>query len=382
MKTRGSTLFCVSILFLLTIYVKEALSATPACTVISNQATVSYSVGGVAQPNVSSAANQADFTVGAKINVTVTNNDGANVTVTPGGKAALKFTVTNDGNVTNDVDLSYVAASSGTASPYGGGNDSFDGTTIGIYEDTNSNGTYDDGVDQAANTINDLAPGNSKVFFIVYNANDLAQPAGSIAVYYLVAQAKWANNTSISEGDPISVTSAMTGILACGGGTNIAVVFADANGPAPDTYDDTRDGKNSDDGAYIVQNATISVTKTSAIYSDPVNGTTSPKAIPGAVITYTITISNTGNADATITLSDSLATQIGNGYIAFKTQFVDGSHSCSSGEGIVVDGVCKTNANDGDNADWNATAANTVTVTNLSVPQSQSKVVKFQVIIQ
>ena len=77
-----------------------------------------------------------------------------------------------------------------------------------------------------------------------------------------------------------------------------------------------------------------------------------------------------------------MATQISNGYIAFKTQFVDGSNSCAAGEGIVVDGVCKTNANDGDNADWNVTTTNTVTVTNLTVNAGASKVVKFQVTIQ
>lgn len=381
MKFKGS-LILMAFLVMLMAYVPKAISATPACTLVSNQATANYSVGGVPQTPVSSAANQADFTVAAKIDISVVNGDTANVSVTPGEKKALKFTVTNNSNVTIDVALSYLAASSGTASPHSGGNDSFDGTTIAIYEDTNTNGTYNDGVDQASTSINDLAPGSSKVYFIVYNANDLTQVGGSIAVYYLIAQAKWADNTAISEGDPINVTTAMSGNAACGGGTNIAVVFADGDGPAPGTNDQARDAKHSDDGAYIVQNANITVTKSSAVYWDPVNGTSSPKFIPGAVVTYTITISNSGNADATITLSDSLATQISNGYIAFKTQFDDGSHSCAVGEGIVVDNVCKTNTNDGDNADWNLTTANTVTVTNLSVPQSQSKIVKFQVTIQ
>jgi uncharacterized repeat protein (TIGR01451 family) len=382
MKTRSTKRVLLALIALVLISLPGMiLAATPPCTSITNQATVNYSVGGVSQPAVNS--NTASFTVGVKVRLVVTNNDGANVSVSPGTtKAALKFTVLNDGNATNDVALSYVAAANGTASPYGGGNDSFDGTTIAIYEDTNSNGTFDDGTDQLSSTINDLAQGSSKVYFIVYTPDDLTQSAGSIAVYYLVAQAQWANGSDISEGS-INVTDAMAGGTACGaGGTTVDVVFADDNGPAPDANDGTRDGKHSDDGAYIVQNAAITVSKTSAVYSDPVNGTSSPKAIPGAVVTYTITISNTGNADATVSVTDSLATQITNGYLAFKTQFDDGTNSCSAGQGIVVDGTCKTNANDGDNADWNVTTANTVTVTNLTVPAGQNKVVKFQVVIQ
>jgi len=384
MKTRSTKKVLLALIALVLIGLPGMLlAATPPCTSITNYATVNFSMGGVPQTAVNS--NTASFTVGVKVKIVVTNNDTTNVTVSPGTtKAALKFTVLNDGNATNDVALSYVAAASGTASPYGGGNDSFDGTTIAIYEDTNSNGTFDDGTDQPSTTINDLAPGssNSKVYFIVYTPNDLTQPGNSIAVYYLVAQAKWADGTNISQGS-INVTNAMAGGTACGaGGTTVDVVFADDNGPAPDAYDGARDGKHSDDGAYIVQNATITVSKTSAVYSDPVNGTTSPKAIPGAIVTYTITITNSGNANATVTVTDSLATQITNGYLAFNTQFNDGVNSCAAGEGIVVDGTCKTNINDGDNADWNVTTANTVTVTNLTVPQSLSKVVKFQVVIQ
>jgi hypothetical protein len=38
------------------------------------------------------------------------------------------------------------------------------------------------------------------------------------------------------------------------------------------------------------------IVKSSAIISDPVNGTTNPKAIPGALVRYTITVTNTGTA--------------------------------------------------------------------------------------
>lgn len=52
----------------------------------------------------------------------------------------------------------------------------------------------------------------------------------------------------------------------------------------------------------------LSVTKISSVLSDPVNGSTNPKAIPGALVEYLITVSNTGagftDADSVIVLDD------------------------------------------------------------------------------
>lgn len=51
----------------------------------------------------------------------------------------------------------------------------------------------------------------------------------------------------------------------------------------------------------------ISVTKVSSVISDPLNGTTNPKAIPGAVMEYCILITNTGSATlSSISASDPL----------------------------------------------------------------------------
>ncbi|MEQ1497101.1 MAG: proprotein convertase P-domain-containing protein [Novosphingobium sp.] len=53
--------------------------------------------------------------------------------------------------------------------------------------------------------------------------------------------------------------------------------------------------------------ASISVTKVSLIISDPVNGTSFPKAIPGALVEYCILVSNTGTATlANIAANDTL----------------------------------------------------------------------------
>jgi trimeric autotransporter adhesin len=48
-----------------------------------------------------------------------------------------------------------------------------------------------------------------------------------------------------------------------------------------------------------VQGPVLTVVKSATVFSDPFNGTTNPKAIPGAAMTYTISVSNSANGSAT-----------------------------------------------------------------------------------
>lgn len=51
----------------------------------------------------------------------------------------------------------------------------------------------------------------------------------------------------------------------------------------------------------------VSVTKVSSVLTDPVNGTTNPKAIPGAVMEYCILVTNNGAATMTsLVISDTM----------------------------------------------------------------------------
>jgi uncharacterized repeat protein (TIGR01451 family) len=119
----------------------------------------------------------------------------------------------------------------------------------------------------------------------------------------------------------------------------------------------------------------LTVSKTSAVYSDPFNGTDSPKAIPGAVVTYTITVTNPAGSTATVS-SVSIADTL-DGNLEFKTQFNDGT-DCGADKGIVVAGTCNTNAADADNANYDAGSVN---VTGLSLAPNETKVIKFQVTV-
>ncbi len=76
-------------------------------------------------------------------------------------------------------------------------------------------------------------------------------------------------------------------------------------------------------------NALLTVSKSSAPVSDPVNGSANPKLIPGAIVQYTLSVANTGPSTVdsnSIVLIDSLPTQLTVG-TASSPSFVQGSTS-------------------------------------------------------
>ena len=352
-----------------------AAAGTSANTTISNSATINYKVATIDQAAVSS--NTATFKVDRKVDFTVVTDESAVVSVTPGSSGnVLKFTVDNTGNDTFDFDLAAVDLNG--ASAKFGGTDNINASATAVYVDANSNDTYDSGTDTAT-SIDDLAAGSNVTVFIVGSfATGLTN--NDIASYYLRATAKDSSGSALTDD---SSSADVTG--------TVQNVLATDDGPAP--TDGNLDAIDSDYADYKVNTATITVTKSSTVISDPVNGTTNPKAIPGAVIEYTLTISNSaGTATATnITLSDSLNTEIAtNGYLAFNTQY-----DATSGKGIKIGHpdyssgteTEYTNADDGAefggvSADWNITGTNVVTVSGITLDASESATVKFRVTVQ
>jgi hypothetical protein len=75
----------------------------------------------------------------------------------------------------------------------------------------------------------------------------------------------------------------------------------------------------------VAANANLTIVKTSQVLSDPVNGSSNPKSIPGAIMVYTLTVANTGVATVTknsVFIVDTVPTQIsvGTGSSATFTQ--------------------------------------------------------------
>jgi uncharacterized repeat protein (TIGR01451 family) len=272
-----------------------ALAAgTPSGTVITNNVFVDYQVGGVAQTQRTAADS---FTVDRRINLTVAEVGAVTTSVVPGQTgASTAFTVTNTSNAPLDFALAAAQLAGGTAAH--GGTDAFDVTAFSLFRDVNGDNLFTSGTDTAITFIDELAADASITILVVGNV-PLSATNGQVAGVRLTATAREAGAAS-TQGAAITQTA----------GANTAgvdTVFADAAGVA----DAARDAAHSDDDDFTVVTANLAVTKTSRVISDPVNNTTNPKMIPGAVVEYCIAIANSGGAAATnVNIDDSVPTQL------------------------------------------------------------------------
>lgn len=263
-------------------------------TTITNNVTVNYQVGGVAQTAVN-ASNA--FVVDRRVNLTVAEVGTVTTQVSPGQTAAVTtFTVTNTSNAPLDFALTATQLAGGTAAH--GGTDNFDVTGLSIFRDTNGNGSYDAGTDTAVTFLDEVAADGVVTVFLVGNV-PLGRATGDVAGVQLRATGREAGAAG-SQGAALTETA----------GANTAgvdTVFGDTAG----VNDANRDASHSDDDDYTVLAANVSVTKTSRVISDPFNGTTNPKLIPGAVVEYCIQVANAaGGASATsVAISDPVPAQ-------------------------------------------------------------------------
>ena len=86
----------------------------------------------------------------------------------------------------------------------------------------------------------------------------------------------------------------------------------------------------------------LSVTKISTLVSDPVNNTTQPKAIPGALMRYCVTVSNTGSAGASLVdVSDTLPANV-----TYATASLRSGTSCGAATTVEDDNATGTDDTD------------------------------------
>jgi len=314
-------LLCVVVLALAAPHMAFA-DGTDSGTDIDNTATLDYQVGGIDQTQLSSFVT---FKVDNKVDLTVVTQDGSEVTVVPGSLFGdgvynvLHFRVTNVGNTAQDCSLRVVTVATGNGAKFGG-SAAFNMTPepvpdarIFVNSAMDVAGTYDNGTD-TDNYIDELPKDSFFDVFVVLDAV-LTAADGEIASYHLVATVHDAGAGG-SLGD---LTTADTGAWASG---TVQVVFADAAGTA--SGDAQYDGQHSDQDDYEVASADLSITKSSAVMSDPFSAS-NPKAIPGAVIRYPIDIANVGGTDA--------QTVITRDQIPANTTFVSGSAATSNSNG-------------------------------------------------
>ncbi|MXO90003.1 hypothetical protein [Pontixanthobacter aquaemixtae] len=335
MKRTKQLLGAVSGVALIAMSTTPALAAgTTAGSSITNTVEVDYQVGGFDQTTETATDT---FTVDRKIDLTVVETGFIGRTsVSPNQtRAVIAFDVTNLSNDTVDLAL--------TATP-AAGND-FTLSNIIIFVDADSDGEYDVG-EEVTYLDEVVADGVTEV--LVAADIPVTATAGQTADIVLTAQAHEAGGvgslgTIYDAANTSDDTEANTedGTV---NPANVDTVLADGAG---DT-DAAEDGAFSDTDGYVVAAADVTVTKQSTIISDPINGTSNPKAIPGAVVEYCIAVANgSGAATATaVTVSDTLPVdlEIDDAFGVFVDGTVDGTGACNA------DGVDNANSNFTDNA--------------------------------
>ena len=99
----------------------------------------------------------------------------------------------------------------------------------------------------------------------------------------------------------------------------------------------------SDRDGFEVQSAGLNVTKVATVIDDPFNGTTDPKAIPGATVEYVITIVNSGALDAdNVSITDAIDTDV-----VFVADAYAGQDLQVVNDGTTIT-PCNADAGDGD----------------------------------
>ncbi|MCK5236019.1 MAG: hypothetical protein KAR06_03455, partial [Deltaproteobacteria bacterium] len=206
--------------------------------------------------------------------------------------------VTNMGNDTQDYSL---AQAVNAVDPFGG-TENFDATFLGIHLDDGNDLWDGTGTDLAGTCINNLladdgAYSNYQTVWVRYSIG--VQNDGDISAHTLTA-------TSYEETGSCATTSLSVATASGTADSSLIedVVIADV---IPGDTDLTVDAAHSDTGAIQVASAIISIAKTVATVWDPINfasgGGSEPKAIPGAIVQYSITVSNDALASSTAVLT-------------------------------------------------------------------------------
>ncbi|MFK8031031.1 MAG: hypothetical protein AB8G18_12420 [Gammaproteobacteria bacterium] len=383
---------------------------TAAGNTVSNQATLDYQVGGVSQTQVLSdndgnpinGNNATTFVVDRKLDSSIVERStGYNSATTPtvgpgmaqgGGStgAVLAYTLTNEGNEVQDFTFTATAT---TFDPFGG-TDNFDATNVNVFVDADGDGVYDPAVDTAT-FVDELdyvgnAGGNpSSIVVFVVGDIPIGRVNGDIAAYVLNAQ--------VAEGGAAGVGADIT---SDDSGTaddpaTVQDVFADGAN-ANNGADADRDGISSIEDAFLVGAPELSIAKSSGVIADPFTcpgfpvtacpGGANPKAIPGGIIEYTITVSNApGSASATsINVADDLTSEILGGGGTEAIDFVSGQYGGNDIElTTIVGGVpTVTNLTAASDGDVGQFVANVLAVSVASLAAGDSAEVRFRVEIQ
>ena len=279
-----------------------AVGADPG-TAVDNTATISYSVNSQPQTDVDSTT--ASFVVDRRVDFTVTRM-GTALTPTNLGDTDgfLDFYVTNLSNGDLDFNLLFSQLVPADGPIYGAGTEDtgvdMNNVRIRVSAAPDPAGAPGTGADPLLTDPSyiDNLPEDRSIRVRIYADTPGALAAAAIAGLSL----------DVSAADPTGSAGAPGANLTESASWNAATVdnvFADNGNGALDNFETANDG-------FDIQAAQLTITKSAAVISDPINGATDPRAIPGAIIEYTITIDNSGGTAAAtdISIADELDTDV------------------------------------------------------------------------
>lgn len=260
-------------------------------TLIENTASATYDNG---DGPVTIPSNTVTVRVDELLDVALTSLDSGPVGAAP-GTAVLTFELTNTGNGPEDYTL--------TANPAVAGND-FDTTVDAIAVDTNSNGTYDPTVDEIL-----TGPETTDVL----NAGD------NITVFVIVTVPD-----GVSDGDTSDVDLLAAAVTGTG---TPGTVFAGQGVGGSDAIVGANGADDNATGSLLIGITSVSLVKSASVLN-PFGGS---NAVPGSVITYTITadVSGSGSVDD-LTVSDTIPT--GTTYVPNSLALDGGDLTDASGD--------------------------------------------------
>ena len=337
----------VAIMALSTMAVNAA--GTTAGTDVSNTATLSFTVGGVAQTDVTSAPDI--FTVDKKIDFILTHEDSPKHLIVVAGKQGSErsFKLVNE---SNDIQKFSVAVNDLVGSTYDGQVDSAEMQNLEISIDGGT--TWGVGPVLTADIVADASLTVLVRGDVLIDATD-----GEVMNIQLEATAVKSDGTAEISTTGADDKGAEDTVLAEGAGISD---FGNTN----------FDGKYSAWAGYLINTPNLTLAKNSCVISDSVNGvSTDAKRIPGAKVLYILDINNAGTStDATgVTISDVLPATLDASSIANLKQD-DGQTSCSCTNGV---------AYSGGTAATNTGSGSTVTVESLTITKAKHNCVSFEV---
>ena len=340
---------------------------TDAGVVVSNQASVDYDVNGLDQTDILSTdagsppgtGDATTFVVDRRVDFTIVEIGGAHTEVQPGDVDAFaEFQLTNNGNAVMDFSLSLVDLTS--ADPQVHGQTDTD-DVMSNFDIRVANGDGAAGVPVAGDLtfVDELGEGETVVIYVFADAG-ATLPNDAYDNFTL-------NATAADDANVAATVGTLDALLTESAGPDnpavIESVFANVSGA--DGSGNATEG--ADDG-FHVNSAQLVITKSAAVISDPFG---SGKAVPDAVIEYTVTLDNTTGAAAAdnVIMTDQIQTPD----VALELAGYGGA-----GQDVAIDGTPCSAAADADACTY-VGGTGVLTVTIPSIAAGASSTVTYRV---